>query len=337
MFGFYSGPLFSQEASPQTPSPENKSIDYEGSRPLEFKIEDTSSIKNDPSTLHRLVRKIAVFPLETGKKDIEASERAWWKIREELTNNKRFMVASRQFMLRKDVLQPRFDLEPSGIILLGKILEAHAIIVTQLKNRNLSMVAYDCESGLTLWRNEVQLSASIPPAQQLDGAGIKLIRDFIASIPYQAFQIVDPLIGRPVYEEAKALLAKADSGSNVNVKIGDLVQWITVKNIPPVFQSNNLIVVAEGTVIQAQNGILTIEIKRLKDRSFLQEKSMIRIPSEQQKLKENYAIKEGLKGISPDILLAEMRSAEPESNKNKGVLMTGVTLGSILAIILFAF
>src|SRR5688572_23590279 len=88
---------------------------------------------------HLPVRKIVVFPFDVPAKDAEASDKAWWKVREELTTNKRFLIASKQLMMRKDVLVPKkdSDINRANAVLLGKHLDADALVVTSLKDREL--------------------------------------------------------------------------------------------------------------------------------------------------------------------------------------------------------
>jgi hypothetical protein len=304
----------------------------------DFKQSTEKEIRTLDETSHNLVRKIAVFPLETGRKDVEAADQAWWKIREELTSNKRFLVASKQMMTRKEVLQPRTELEPASAILIGKLIDAHALVSTYLRGRHLVMTVYSTENGMVLWKRDLPLAASIPTAQQLEGASMKLIRDFMASVPYQAFQILDPLIGKPVYEESKSIFAKLDSGQNSRIQVGDLVQWLHVRAQPPIFQTpENLTIIAEGTVIENKQGVLTVEIKRLKDKALLTEKSLVRVPSEFQRIKDIWAISGENPQLSPDIFVAEMKSAEPDSNANKNLVMTGSTISSLLILLLLAF
>jgi len=287
---------------------------------------------------HNLIRKLAVFPLDTGKRDTEVAEQAWWKIREELTANKRFLVASKQMMNRKEILQPRAQIEPAAAILIGKLIDSHALVSTYLVGRTLHMIVYSCENGMVLWKRDFDLATSIPIAQQIEGASVKLIRDFMASIPYQGYQILDPLIGKPVYEESKSIFAKVESGQNMRIQVGDAVQWIHVRSLPPVFQTDqNITIIAEGTVTENKQGVLTVEIKRLKDKELLTEKSLVRIPSEYQRLKETWALSNSPAHLSPDIFVAEMKSAKPDSDANKNLVMTGTTLSSMLLLLLLAF
>jgi hypothetical protein len=303
-----------------------------------FSAQTQDNQASDLAPTHSLIRKVAVFPLDTAKKDTAQADLAWWKIREELTNNKRFLVAGKQLMVRKEVMQPRSTLEPADVILLGKLLDAHALVTTYLKNRTLQMTVYGCENGMVLWDKKLELSTATPLGNQFESVSSKLIRDFMASIPYQGFQILDPLIGSPTFEESKAIFAKVDAGQNNRIQVGELVQWVQVKSIPPVFQNlSNTTIIAEGHVVENRQGILTVEIKRLKEKNLLIENALVRIPSEDLRLKENWSLSSGGPNLSADIITAEMRSTERESDSKKSLTMTGTTISSMLLLLLLAF
>ena len=226
---------------------------------------------------HQLLRRVVVFPIKVEgeqppqlravqSKDIEtAADDAWWQVREELTASRRFLVASKQFLVKSDVFAPRGELQPADTVILGKLLDAHALITGQLKGRILSMQAYDGSNGVVLWRKESTMHPSLKVSDQFAATARKLINDFIASIPYQGFQQVDPLIGKPLYEEGDVTVAQVDVGVSSKVAAGDPVQWIKVTafNASPLFQGGAKITVfAEGRVLKLDQGIATVEVLR---------------------------------------------------------------------------
>jgi hypothetical protein len=287
---------------------------------------------------HLPVRKIVVFPFEVAPRDADAGEKAWWKVREELTANKRFLIASKQLMVRKDVMTPKKEIDRASAVLLGKHLDAEALVTGSVKDRELKMSVYSALTGSLLWTQKLALTTAQPVSEQLESASVKLIRDYVASIPYQGFLIVDPLIARPIFDEGSVRKAKVEVGIDARVERGDPVQWIQVRENAPVYQSlSNLLVVAEGNVIEIDRGIITVEIKRLKDPRLIVEKSLVRLPKEAIRLAETMSLKPKGSGISPEIIVAEMRAAQPDIQKHKGFVATGATLGSILAFILLAF
>lgn len=287
---------------------------------------------------HMPVRKIVVFPFDTPARNAAEGEKAWWKVREELTANKRFLIASKQLMLRKDVFLPKRDIDRPSAILLGKHLDAEALVTASLRDRELRMTVYSALTGTVLWTQNLSLPTAQPIAELLENASLKLIRDFVAQIPYQGYQILDPLIGKPIFDEGSVKKAKVEVAADARVEPGDLVQWITIRDSAPVYQNiNNLLIVAEGNVVALDRGIITVEIRRLKDPKLLIEKALVRIPKESTRLQESMALKTNSTGLSPEIILAEMRAAQPDIQEHKGTATTGMTLGSLLALILLAF
>lgn len=289
-------------------------------------------------TDHVPVRKIVVFPFDVAPRDADSGEKAWWKVREELTTNKRFLIASKQLMVRKDVMTAKKDMDRATAVLLGKHLDAEALVTSSVKERELKMNVYSALTGALLWSQKLALTTAQPVSEQLEEASVKLIRDFVASIPYQGFLIVDPLVAKPIIDEGSVRKAKVEVGVDARIERGDLVQWIQVRDTTPVYQNlSNLLVVAEGNVIEIDRGIVTVEIKRLKDAHLIVEKSLVRFPKEAGRLAETMSLKPKSAGVSTEIIVAEMRAAQPDIQKHKGIVATGATLGSILAFILLAF
>jgi hypothetical protein len=188
---------------------------------------------------HTMIRRISVFPIKVPSELEGAAEEAWWELRETLTKDKRFLVASKNFLLQKDVYQARSALSPADAIILGKLLDANALISTYLDDRTLNMRVYEGEYGRPLWEHQFVLQPSLPIAEQLQPAVVKLAQDFIASIPYHGFVIVDPLRGRPVYQEGRRMMLKAEIGTMAEVDLGDAVQLVTISSdrLKPLFTS----------------------------------------------------------------------------------------------------
>jgi hypothetical protein len=298
-------------------------------------LTQTARAENEISALRRVV----VFPIDLPTSFSSGADKAWWKVREELTNNRRFLIASKQFMIRKDVFQPRKELEPSDTILLGKLLDAQGLIVMYLKDKNLNMVVYSGETGLTLWRNQWPLHPSLPINDQLEGAALKLVQDLISSVPYQGFQIVDPLVGKPVFEEGRAMYAKVEVGTDAQIQKGDPVQWIRLTGSSPLFQEGGQVtIVAEGIVSEIERDILTVEVQRVTDLKYLREKALVRLPKEQQRLQDNFALKDRFKRqLSPEMLVAEMKPSSPESEQYRSLLTAISSIASFAGLILLAF
>ena len=50
---------------------------------------------------YKLIRRVAVFPIQSDKNFGGILQEAWWELRSELTRNKRFLVASRKLLERE--------------------------------------------------------------------------------------------------------------------------------------------------------------------------------------------------------------------------------------------
>jgi hypothetical protein len=173
---------------------------------------------------HTLLRKLAVFPIASA--NFSNSEDAWWQMRELLTKDQRFFVASRRFMMNRGVFQPRKDLKPADIIILSRILDAQAIVVTFVQDRALKMRVYEGVNGYRLWEGDAEFHPALPINDQIVRVSSQLVASFINSIPYQGYQMTDELIGKPVYEEGEEKLAKVHVGGQLKLEVGDQAQWI---------------------------------------------------------------------------------------------------------------
>ena len=190
---------------------------------------------------HQLIRRVAVFPFAVPPEFQNSADDAWWQAREEFAQTRRFLVGSKQFLIKSDVYQPRRDLEPADAIILGKLLDAHALVTFQLNDRRLMMTVYDGGTGTTIWRKGVTLHPSMPVGDQLTPLAKKMVDDFIAAIPYQGFAIIDSLIGQPVYEEGDVRLSQIDLGIATGAQVGDVVQWIKIigTSVEPLFMGGS--------------------------------------------------------------------------------------------------
>jgi hypothetical protein len=291
---------------------------------------------------HQLIRRLAVFPIKTDSDKTKAIDEAWWQTREELANTRRFLVASKQFMVKNEAFQPRSTLEPADTIVLGRLLDAHALIVGELKDRTLSMTVYDAANGFVLWSRTAELKPTATASDQLPTAAKKLIGDFIASVPYQAFQIVDPLIGRATYSDGALTLAQVDVGVAGSAQVGDAVQWVRIsyESNTPVFQGGGKITaIAEGRVVKVAQGIATVEVTRAVRRDLIKEFSLVRLPREFERLQAKFAIKDNELKSTTDLTLLSPEAAPMETvrKERKPLLTTGSFIASLAAILLLAF
>jgi hypothetical protein len=293
-------------------------------------------------TEHTLVRRISVFPIKVGQPELgQLAEEAWWDMREVLTRDKRFLVASKNFLQQKDVFQARATLSPADAIILGKLLDANALITTYLDDRVLHMKVYEGDYGRRLWEHQLTLQPSLPVAEQLKPAVLKLAQDFIASVPYSGFVVVDPLKGQPVYHEGRRLLVKAEVGATAEIDVGDPAQLIRIysDNLKPLFSAGATTeVFAEGRVVEHTRETIVIELDRLNRSQPIREGTLVRLPRELKRVEQLYAIKDSLRGkIDPEFLSPDMTSARQQEEETKPLIASLVFIGNLAAFLLLAF
>ncbi len=290
---------------------------------------------------HQLIRRLAVFPFAVPPELQASAEEAWWQAREEFAQTRRFLVASKQFLIKSDVFQPRRDLEPADAIILGKILDAHALVTFQLIERRLMMTVYDGTNGLTIWRKGFSLHASLPMGDQLPQMAKRMVDDFVSGIPYQGFTIVDSLIGQPVYNEGDVRLAQVDLGVTTGAQVGDLVQWIKITGtaLEPLFMGGSKTTIyAEGKIAKVEQGIAVIEIQRASSLKDLKEFALVRVPREADRLAKQYTLHENPRTTLTAELVAPESSPMQKVAKEKRPLATTLSIiSSIAAFLLLAF
>jgi hypothetical protein len=300
-----------------------------------------SSVGLAQTVEHTLIRRLAVFPVEANEDISKRAEDAWWELREFLTKDKRFLVATKSFLQQQNVYQPRAELDPAAAIILGKLLDADAVVTTFLKERTLHMAVYEATYGRPLWIQEVELQPSIRVQDQIVPVTLKLARDFIASIPYQGFVIEDPLKDGAVYREGRRLLFKADVGLNSEVAVGDSVELIRVKSdhVKPLFTHGATIeVYAQGRVVAVDRETITGEIQRLSRTTEVTAKALVRLPKEMRRLEQQFSLTDPLKNkINPEFISPEISSAKESVAEHKPLVASLVFIVNLAAFLLFAF
>lgn len=284
---------------------------------------------------HQLVRRMVVFPIQVERTYASVAEEIWWDLRAKLTESKRYLVASRNFMESKDVFQPRGELSSADAIILGRLLDAHALITLRLNERKLVLRAYDGREGNLLWERSLELHPSLPMSKQLPNACEKLLYDFLAAIPYQGSLVVDGLAGRAVYKEGDSYRAKMEIGVDTKVNIGDQVQVINfnVVSLEPAFDKGGEVqVLAEGQVVKVESGLVTLQLDRISDVKLIKEGSLVRLPGELKRLQETYSIGLGQQKIEVGFIDNSRKLTDKE--KERKPLVTALSFLANLVVIL---
>ena len=293
---------------------------------------------------HQRMRRIVVFPFRVDPTDTDltkVADNSWWTIREKLTESKRFLVASRNFMTAKEVFQPRGELKPADALILGRLLDADALVTEFLENRVLNMRVYETTNGITLWSGQVNLEPAIPLARQFQDASEKLLYEFISSIPYQGYVIVDPLINHPTYVEGDNLMFKAELGVNAQVTTGENVQLIRIGAIgaDPVFQSAvNIEVYAEGVIANVDRQIITVKVTRRQVGTEIKSGALVRIPDEYQRIQKAYGIQQDMtKNLAVELYKVNDEQLTDEQKKRQPLITSLAFIGNLALVLLIAF
>ncbi|MGZ5280128.1 MAG: hypothetical protein ACXWC9_09310 [Pseudobdellovibrionaceae bacterium] len=287
---------------------------------------------------HSLLRRVAVFPIADA--NVSSGEEAWWQMRELLTKDQRFFVASRRFMVNRGVFQPRKILKPADAIILSKILDAQALVVTFLKERTLHMKVYEGENGYLLWEGDAEFHPALPINDQLIRMSTQLMNTFVLAIPYQGFQVTDDVIGKPIYEEEGKTFAKVFIGANSQIQKGDPAQWIEVTgDVGTAFfnSTTKVTVIADGKVTEIKGNHATIEIEKLRDPTELKDNSLVRFPQELNRLKDLYSDGEKSSSLSPEYFSSEIKNASEFSKDHNSTTSTLMWIANIAGFILLAF
>ncbi len=290
---------------------------------------------------HERVKRVTVFPIHTPKELDAAAENSWWEFREKLTESKRFFVASKNFMQAKDVFQSRGELQPADALILGRLLDADALIVTYVVDRKLSMRVYETKNGLTLWAGDIEMHPAIQVSKQLGDSVKKLLYDFLATIPYQGAVVTDSIIGRPSYSEGEKLLFKADIGVGTQITVGDNVQLIRilVDKIRPVFQDGSTLeVFAEGKVVNVDRQIITVQVIEKQDRIEIKDDNLVRVPDELRRIKEMFGLNENSdKTLSARTMYGDSVALTTKQKATKPLVTSLAWIGNVALILLLAF
>lgn len=304
------------------------------------KIELPQEIQKSRNLKHEVIRRIAIFPFFTNGLYKKQADLAWWKAREFLSEQQRFLVATKRFLEQKDVYQPRKSLRITDAVLLSQILDSDCLITGFLDNGKFTMEAYSNQDGQLLWTKTINLISSKPLSEQIEDASLKLIQDFLANIPYQGFQIVDPLNEKPYIEEGNNIIARIDVGAKAAIKKGQKVQWVEVErnNAYPLFQGGSIIrIIAEGEVVVFENQVATVNIKRSKDLTILNKKAIVHFPDEFSRLTAVYGIKDVIKGeVSTAYLSAPMIDTEERFKESRPLLTALASIANVVLFLLIA-
>jgi len=243
-------------------------------------------------------------------------------------------------MINRGVFQGRKTLKPADAIILGKILDAQALVTTWIEDRNLKMRVYDGDNGFLLWEGEVGFHPALPINDQLLKVSLRLTNDFLLAIPYQGFQIKDEVIGKALYERDSKRYAQIFIGANSQIKVSDSVQWINITgDISQAYFNGapKITVIAEGTVVAVKGEQAEVEVLKMRDPADLKEDSLVRFPREVARLKELNVSEDRGASLSAEYLSSEIKNSS-DFNKDTHPTITALAfIVNIAGMILLAF
>lgn len=222
-----------------------------------------------------LSKKIAVFPIS----DISGTEaeEAWWKMRELLTQESRFLVATRRLMINRGVFQGRRLLKPADAILLSKILDADLVFASFIQDRIFHINVYEGDSGQIFYSRKIDFHPAIPIKEQVSKITTQGVKDFLSYLPYDGYIVKNDLKGT-VFSTDGEVFSQAKIFDSSRLKEGDPLQVVRIRR--PSANQFEVEVVAEGEFLKVEGkGISLIKLIQFKDMNSVSENSFIRVPS----------------------------------------------------------
>lgn len=286
---------------------------------------------------HNLLRKIAVFPI--AEANVANNEEAWWQMREFLTRDKKLLIASKRFMINRGVFQPRRMLKPADAIILGRLLDAQALMVTFLEDRTLRMVVYDGENGYILWQEENQLHPAIAINDQLIKACTKMVSDFMQALPYQGFILKDEITDKIISEKEDKRFVKIFYGAGVTPDKGDPVELLRINgDASKIFlEAMNLQILGEAEIVEVQEDYAIAELLKVKDLEDVKENTLVRFPKEASTLKNLYHSDVKSASLSGEYLNNELKPISDFQKEHSTGATAVAILVNIAAFMLIAF
>lgn len=286
-----------------------------------------------------LFRRVVVFPV-LGTTDVrKSSEEAWWQIRELLTEHRRFLVASKNFLKSKGVFQPRGELSPADAVILGRLLDAHILITTFINNKKVHMRVYEGKAGRLVWKGSVLTQTSVPRGEQVVPISVNLVRSFVQALPYQGFVLKDDIANRALYDRTDRTYFKVYTGINSGIEFGDKVQLIRIQSesTRAILTTSNQEVFAEGKVVRVMDDRVEVELLRATSLADVRENSLARFPKVLAQVKNSLESVGDLKNLGPEYYKSGERELTKEEKERKPLVTALAFVTNIIAMLLIAF
>lgn len=158
----------------------------------------------------------AVFPFSIADDKLkESGDKAWWNLREQITSKKRFMVASKQFLIQREVFQPRKELSRDDVQYLAQHLEADVLVTGYSEYRDFKLNIYLAQTGDLIWTKKLTFHPSLRASDQILRVSERLVAEALRAIPYHGVSV--EIEEQPQLPHTVAI----DVGLNDNLNVGD--------------------------------------------------------------------------------------------------------------------
>lgn len=293
------------------------------------------SLAREQDVLSRFV----VFPIQSDEDLGAYAEDAYFQVRREILRGQRFMLSSKQFLIKEKVFQPRSELRSQDVVILSHLLDAQVLVVLFVRQRSLNLIAYEAEGTQRLWQGEFKLHPSIPIEPQLGEAARKLTLDFLSSFPYQGHVLQDEIENSAVIDEKGKKVVRVMVGLDLKTAVGDPVQFIRLKrkSLEPLFADGAEVrVFGEGTVLRQDRDNVWVELTRMSAGDQISAFTLVRFPQEFQRLRKQMALFNQSPQLNPTEVAQNSQTLKPERDGDKPTLTTLAFISSIAAFLLLA-
>lgn len=271
------------------------------------------------------IRKWVVFPFEAVDEKLQSSvDKAWWDVRQKITEKKRFSIASKQFLIQKDVYQPRKNLKPEDVKYLANLLEADVVVTGWSEYRDFRLNIYLAQNGQLLWSKKTGFHPSLKASEQLLSISQRHISEFLDKLPFHGNVVKS--------DDTTKNTASIDIGNNNSLAINDEVQFLSI-TLPAQWDEsaslNNLQskLMMQGKVLKPKKTYSVVEIK---DNSITpNEDTFVFVPKEQKKNQYQDV-------LAPELQATIEEDVGPGAEHPKNVIVFG-SIFSFLAILILAF
>jgi hypothetical protein len=240
-------------------------------------------------------------------------------------------------MINRGAFQPRKNLKPADAIILGKILDAEALVTMQIENRLLIFKVYETESGQLYFETKFEFHPAISVSEQLPKAAAAVSESFLRSQPFHGFLFQDSAHSKIVYEIKDKKMVSVFKGS-FSVEVGDEVQFIKSyagNDSVMISTETKIEILAVGKVLALQDDKAQVELIKMTEESDIKDLGLVRFP----KLVSSSSFEGGNEGVNltTEYLTTELKNVKEHSKAHGPTPSSLAWIFNIVAVVLLAF